>query len=230
MCAGSEWLCLAGALRARRLRPGHRDGGARLPGRRRSAGERRPIRAPSPRWPLPWPRRSGPSSRRAVRSAVVAAVAEQHLAARPRRWAAEPGPSRALYTRGRQGDRWPWCAAFVSRVIRQVAAGLAVTAPLGYTLLVRRDGRRGVRRGPAGPRRADRRPSRHPRRQRVPDVAGRPATGRTPASSPPRPPTGSGEHRGNTNDSGSRDGDAVLSPVSRLLAAGFHRVPAYADG
>lgn len=162
--------------------------------------------------------------------ALVAAVAEQHLAARPREAGGRNrGPWVRLYTRGRQGDRWPWCAAFVSCVIRQAAAGLAVTAPLGYTCScdVMAAGASAAGLLVPGARIAD--------RTAIP--AGSVfLTRRAP---------GDWAHagvvtaaaadwfesiEGNTNDSGSRDGDAVLRRFRGYRRQDFIVFPAGADG
>ncbi|HOT02126.1 MAG TPA: peptidoglycan-binding domain-containing protein [Acidobacteriota bacterium] len=162
--------------------------------------------------------------------ALVAAVAQRHLAARPREAGGRNrGPWVRLYTRGRQGDRWPWCAAFVSFVIRQAAECLAVSAPLRYTCSCDVLAAEGSATGllVAGVRIADR--------------AAIPAgsvflTRRAP---------GDWAHagivtaaaadwfesiEGNTNDSGSRDGDAVLRRYRGYRRQDFIVFPAGADG
>ena len=55
---------------------------------------------------------------------VVAAVARQHAAARPREIPPNSGIWVRLYMGGNQGRAWPWCAGFVTFVLRQAAAAL----------------------------------------------------------------------------------------------------------
>ena len=73
---------------------------------------------------------------------MVVAYAEQHLAQRPREVGGENrGPWVRLYTGGKEGAGWPWCAAFVSFVLKQACktlpdlSGLPIPASLSCDLL-----------------------------------------------------------------------------------------------
>lgn len=66
--------------------------------------------------------------------ATVVAVAEQHLALHPREIGGQnKGPWVRLYMSGKEGDAWPWCAGFVSFVIRQACAELGTSLPFPKT-------------------------------------------------------------------------------------------------
>ncbi len=57
--------------------------------------------------------------------------AEQHLAQHPREiGGANRGPWVRAYCNGNDGRRWPWCAFFVTFVMRQAAETLSMTAPI----------------------------------------------------------------------------------------------------
>lgn len=62
---------------------------------------------------------------------VVVAVARRHLQEHPREVGGQNrGPWVRLYMNGREGNEWPWCAGFVSFVIRQ--AGVELNHPLPF--------------------------------------------------------------------------------------------------
>jgi len=66
---------------------------------------------------------------------VVVAYAEQHLAEHPREVGGQNmGPWVRLYTGGKEGSEWAWCAGFACFVLRQAAKALSVAMPLPYTL------------------------------------------------------------------------------------------------
>ncbi len=66
---------------------------------------------------------------------LVAAYAEQHLKQHPREVGGQnSGPWVRLYTKGKQGAAYPWCAAFVSVVLAQAADTLGTKPPVAYTL------------------------------------------------------------------------------------------------
>lgn len=68
-------------------------------------------------------------------SNAIMDVAHLHLAARPREiGGANMGPWVRLYMEGREGASWPWCAGFVSTIMRQAALLLGRTAPLDWTM------------------------------------------------------------------------------------------------
>lgn len=63
--------------------------------------------------------------------AMVNAYAKQHLAQHPREIGGQNrGPWVRVYTGGHDGDEWPWCAGFVSFVVKQAAARLGVPSPI----------------------------------------------------------------------------------------------------
>ena len=65
---------------------------------------------------------------------ATVALARQHLAEHPRE-AGGPnsGPWVRLYMDGREGVAWPWCAGFVSLILRQVAAAQRCRLPFPHT-------------------------------------------------------------------------------------------------
>lgn len=66
--------------------------------------------------------------------AAVIAVAEQHLAEHPREVGGQNmGPWVRLYMDGNQGNDWPWCAGFVSFVLRQACSELGRATPVPKT-------------------------------------------------------------------------------------------------
>lgn len=66
--------------------------------------------------------------------AAVVAVARQHLAVHPREVGGQNrGPWVRLYMSGHEGNEWPWCAGFVSFVIRQACAELGTGLPFPKT-------------------------------------------------------------------------------------------------
>jgi hypothetical protein len=92
---------------------------------------------------------------------MMIAYAEQHLAQRPREVGGENrGPWVRLYTGGREGPAWPWCAAFVSFILRLASktlpdlSGLPIPASLSCDLLAAGAKRRGrfLANPPAGKR------------------------------------------------------------------------------
>jgi peptidoglycan hydrolase-like protein with peptidoglycan-binding domain len=68
-------------------------------------------------------------------AAMVHAFAEQHVRSHPREIGGENrGPWVRLYVDGREGTAWPWCAGFVSFVLRQACASLLIPMPIPPTL------------------------------------------------------------------------------------------------
>ncbi|MCW0182680.1 MAG: peptidoglycan-binding protein [Zavarzinia sp.] len=66
--------------------------------------------------------------------AAVVEIAKRHLAERVRELGGENrGVWVRLYTGGRDGSDWPWCAAFVSFVLSQAARATGRKSPLPYT-------------------------------------------------------------------------------------------------
>jgi len=66
---------------------------------------------------------------------MMVVYAEQHLAQRPREVGGENrGPWVRLYTGGREGPAWPWCAAFVSFILSQACKTLSVLLPIPASL------------------------------------------------------------------------------------------------
>ena len=62
---------------------------------------------------------------------IVVAYAEQHLAQHPREVGGQNrGPWVRLYTGGKEGAGWPWCAAFVSFILTQACRTLGVPMPI----------------------------------------------------------------------------------------------------
>lgn len=65
---------------------------------------------------------------------TVVACAAQHLAEYPLEVGGQNcGPWVRLYLQGNQGSNWPWCAGFVSFVVRQAADNLGVKMPFKTT-------------------------------------------------------------------------------------------------
>ena len=65
---------------------------------------------------------------------MVVAYAKQHLKARPRELGGRNcGPWVRLYMKGHEGADFPWCAGFVSFVIRQACGTLNLTIPVKST-------------------------------------------------------------------------------------------------
>lgn len=65
---------------------------------------------------------------------VVVAVARRHLREHPREIGGQNrGPWVRLYMNGREGSEWPWCAGFVSFVIRQACVELNRPVPFPKT-------------------------------------------------------------------------------------------------
>jgi peptidoglycan hydrolase-like protein with peptidoglycan-binding domain len=66
---------------------------------------------------------------------LVLAYANQHLRQRPREIGGQNrGPWVRLYTDGREGDQYPWCAGFVTFCVKQACETLGVALPLERTL------------------------------------------------------------------------------------------------
>jgi hypothetical protein len=62
---------------------------------------------------------------------LVVARARQHLKQHPREVGGQNmGPWVRLYTGGRQGPDWPWCAAFVSFILKQACRDKGVRPPI----------------------------------------------------------------------------------------------------
>ena len=62
---------------------------------------------------------------------MLLAYAEQHLAQHPREIGAEnQGPWVRLYTGGKEGPAWPWCAAFASFLLKQACGTLGMALPI----------------------------------------------------------------------------------------------------
>jgi hypothetical protein len=66
---------------------------------------------------------------------LVVAYAKQHLRQHPREIGGpNKGPWVRLYTDGKEGPDFPWCAGFASFVVKQAADALGVAAPFQRTL------------------------------------------------------------------------------------------------
>lgn len=66
---------------------------------------------------------------------TAVAVARQHLAEHPREVGGQNcGPWVRYYTRGSEGAAFPWCAGFVSSILRQAAAVHGIKSPTPFTL------------------------------------------------------------------------------------------------
>jgi len=65
---------------------------------------------------------------------MVVAYAKRHLAQRPREVGGQNmGPWVRLYMKGNEGSPWPWCAGFVSFVVRQAVDTVAAPMPFRPT-------------------------------------------------------------------------------------------------
>ena len=65
---------------------------------------------------------------------TVVAIAQQHLNNHPREVGGQnKGPWVRLYMSGHEGINWPWCAGFVSFVIRQASVALGQPVPFPKT-------------------------------------------------------------------------------------------------
>ena len=68
-------------------------------------------------------------------SEMVVMVARQHLRETPMEVGGQNcGPWVRLYTKGKEGEEYPWCAGFVSFIIKQAADTMGIALPLKYTL------------------------------------------------------------------------------------------------
>jgi peptidoglycan hydrolase-like protein with peptidoglycan-binding domain len=66
---------------------------------------------------------------------LVVAYARQHLAQHPLEEGGQnSGPWVRLYTQGREGDEFPWCAAFATFCLTQACTSLGVAMPVPQTL------------------------------------------------------------------------------------------------
>ncbi len=66
--------------------------------------------------------------------AMVIAYARQHLKQHPREIGGQnKGPWVRLYMQGNEGLEWPWCAGFVSFILKQTSDSLNVSPPLTST-------------------------------------------------------------------------------------------------
>ncbi len=66
---------------------------------------------------------------------LAAAYAHQHLKQHPREAGGQNrGPWVRLYTKGREGDAYPWCAGFVSFILAQAADTFGTKPPVAFTL------------------------------------------------------------------------------------------------
>ena len=64
-------------------------------------------------------------------SEAIVATATFHLLHNPREVGGQNrGPWVRLYTGGKEGTAWPWCAAFVTYIIKQAAAACNVKSPI----------------------------------------------------------------------------------------------------
>jgi len=76
-----------------------------------------------------------PLRRRAPLGELVVAYAKQHLKQHPREVGGQNrGPWVRLYTDGREGEAFPWCAGFATTVLAQACATLGVPMPIERTL------------------------------------------------------------------------------------------------
>jgi hypothetical protein len=63
---------------------------------------------------------------------MVVACAERHLKQHPREIGGQnKGPWVRLYMKGNDGEAWPWCAGFVSFILKQACDTLGVPLPIG---------------------------------------------------------------------------------------------------
>jgi Putative peptidoglycan binding domain len=75
-----------------------------------------------------------PADNRMTLGELVVAYANQHLAEHPREIGGENcGPWVRLYMDGHEGPDWPWCAGFVSFILRQAATTLNIELPIQTT-------------------------------------------------------------------------------------------------
>jgi hypothetical protein len=66
---------------------------------------------------------------------MVVVYAKRHLEKHPVEVGGQnKGPWVRLYMNGNEGDEWPWCAGFVSFVLKQACKNLAVPLPLGTSV------------------------------------------------------------------------------------------------
>lgn len=162
-------------------------------------------------------------------AAAVVVFAQQHLAQKPREVGGQnSGPWVRLYTRGNQGKDWPWCAAFVSFVVRQASLSRGASMPVDYTLSCDTLAADGKRRGTFVPER------------QVATAAGGPASVIAPGSIflNRRTPTDwvhtgivvavHGDTfesiEGNTNDAGDREGYEVCQRIRGYRSKDFIRI------
>ena len=76
-----------------------------------------------------------PIPRRKTLGELVVAYAKQHLAQDPREVGGQNrGPWVRLYTDGREGEAFPWCAGFATFCVKQACETLGVPLPLERTL------------------------------------------------------------------------------------------------
>jgi lysozyme family protein/peptidoglycan hydrolase-like protein with peptidoglycan-binding domain len=76
-----------------------------------------------------------PVPRKKTLGALVLAYAKQHLRQGPREVGGQNrGPWVRLYTDGREGDEFPWCAGFATFCVKQACESLGVPLPLERTL------------------------------------------------------------------------------------------------
>jgi len=62
---------------------------------------------------------------------MVVATAEQHLKELPREVGGQNcGPWVNLYMNGNEGANWPWCAGFVSFILRQASSNMGIPLPI----------------------------------------------------------------------------------------------------
>lgn len=64
-------------------------------------------------------------------SEMVIAYAKQHLQYHPREVGGQNrGPWVRLYMGGKEGNQWPWCAGFVSFILKQACNSLSIPMPI----------------------------------------------------------------------------------------------------
>jgi hypothetical protein len=62
---------------------------------------------------------------------IVSEYAQQHLREHPREIGGQnKGPWVRYYMRGNEGPEWPWCAGFVSAIVRQACKSLRIALPI----------------------------------------------------------------------------------------------------
>lgn len=75
------------------------------------------------------------ASGRKSRAQLAIIYAQQHLKQRPREVGGpNSGPWVRMYTKGKEGAAYPWCAAFVSSILAQTAETLGEKAVVPFTL------------------------------------------------------------------------------------------------